>query len=340
MIHPGLRAPFFTHTEAAAVVPSLRRSQQQLGVVRNCSAPRGCVALRFRRPTGVCWSVPCSADRRPGLRRPTCERSAPISALISISGDQRGESALVHLPNPNAEREEVLIEAQGLTHVDAFTAAALRGAVEYYGRRCQKTVTFGPPANTTVWRLLSSLMGTDLSHHFCLARGAAPPTQARAAVLPTQRIDSLDVTDLIANGLPELIGDNYGRRNARLLASAFGTLVENSLMHASTSPIGTLATINFEKDANTLQLVVADLGPGLGGAKDAEGALINLVEQSQKSGGGLTGLVEDSQRKEIDMELRIASAGGRLEWRDGTPEISGAQFLHGFTSAAIIQLEP
>ena len=263
-----------------------------------------------------------------------------MSGLVSITGDQRGESALAHLPVLGNPVEEVLIEARGLSHIDAFTAVTLRALVEYHGRHGQQTVTFRPPEGATTWSVLSNLMGRDLPRHFCLARETSPPaSRARAAVLPTQRVETLDVADLIADGLPDVIGDEYGRRNARFLAGAFGALAENALVHGSRSPTSALAAIGFDREANALQLVVNDLGKGLSLADDPEEAVIDLVERSGDTGGGIAGLARDAERKEIDLDLRIASSGGRLSWRGGVPKVSAAQAVPGFTAAAIVHLE-
>lgn len=263
-----------------------------------------------------------------------------MPGIVSITGDQRGESALAHLPTLGGPREEILVEARGLTRVDSFTAVTLRALVEYYGRRLQQTVTFRPPTVSTVWDLLSNLMGADLPRHFCLADETSPPApHAQGAVLPTQRVTSLDITDLLTDGLPTVIGDAHGPRNARFLAAAFGVLVENALIHAPNSAVGALGAIDHEREANALQLVVTDLGAGLGAPEDPQEAVIGLVERSDENGGGIAGLVGDAQRKGIDLELRIASGSGRLSWRNGVPKVSEAQAVPGFTAAAIIHLD-
>ena len=85
--------------------------------------------------------------------------------------------------------------------------------------------------------------------------------------------------------------------------------------------------------------MVTDLGAGLGAADDPEEAMIELIERSQNQrAAGLAGLVADAGRKEIDLELRIASAGGRLSWREGVADVSAEQAVPGFTAAAIIRL--
>lgn len=263
-----------------------------------------------------------------------------MPAIVSISGDQRGESALAHLPTPGAAREELLIEASGLAKVDAFTAVTARALVEHYGRRGQQSVTFCPPTATAVWNLLSNLMGSDLPRHFALVDGASPPSsRARDAVLPTQRVESLNVADLLADGMPRVVGDAYGKRNARFLGAAFGALAENAVLHASDSPVGALAAIGYDRESHALQVVVTDLGAGLGAAEDPEEGLTELMERSDAKLGGVAGLTRDAQQKGIDLELRIASAGGRLSWRNAVPRVSGAQAVPGFTAAAIVHLD-
>jgi len=264
-----------------------------------------------------------------------------MPGIVSISGDQRGETALANLPTVGAGGEELRVEAGGLVKVDAYTAVVLRALAENYGSRYRKTVTFRPPKSDETWALLASLLGAGLPDYFCPAAGATfPVVHSRAAILPTRRIESVDDNDEVAERLLDLIdSDSYGRRNVALMASAFAVLGENALIHAADSVIGTFAAIAYERDAGTLQLVVTDLGRGLVGAEDPYEAVIDLVERSQQHGGGLDGLVADARRKEIDLELRIASSSSRLSWRNGVPNVSEAQAVPGFTAAAIIHLD-
>lgn len=264
-----------------------------------------------------------------------------MPGIVSISGDQRGETGLANLPTVATGGEELRVEAGALVKADAYTAVALRALVEYYGSRCHKTVTFRPPRSDETWTLLAALLGAGLPDYFCLSAGASFPVErSRAAILPTRRIDSPDDNDQVAEGLLDLIdGDMYGRRIVALMASAFAVLGENALIHAPDSVTGTLAAIAYERDASTLQLVVTDLARGLAGAEDPYEALLDLVERSQQDGGGLDGLVADARRKEIDLELRIASSSGRLSWRNGVANVSEAQAVPGFTATAIIHLD-
>lgn len=263
-----------------------------------------------------------------------------MPAIVSINGDQRGESALAHLPRFGTPREELLIAASGLSHVDTFTGIAVRALVEYYGRSCQQSITFCPPAKSPVWSMLSTLVGRDLPKHFALADGAGPPrAAARAVVLPTQRVETLAVTRLLSDGMIDLVGDAYGKRNASMLAAAFGVFVENALVHGGESPIGALAAISHERETHALQLVVTDLGAGLVAEEEPEAAVIEMVERSETGFHGLAGLVADARKKGIDFELRIASGGGRLAWGEGPANVFGAQAVPGFTAAGIIHLD-
>jgi anti-sigma regulatory factor (Ser/Thr protein kinase) len=265
--------------------------------------------------------------------------------VFSLTGDHRGESALALVP-PSSERDELLIAAEELTACDTYSAVALRAAAEFYARYRQQPVTFCPPADSGVWDLLANLMGRDLPAHFTLSGDASPPApSARCAVLPCQRITSIADVHAIAEHMPEIVGENYGMRPAIFLATAFSVFAENALQHASTSPIGAVAGVGYEREAEALQLVVTDLGPGLTADRDPYEAIIQMVERSQGNPrgqgvlGGLAGLVADAQRKGIDLELRIASGAGRLSWRAGAPNVSEAQAVPGFTAAAILNLD-
>jgi hypothetical protein len=264
-----------------------------------------------------------------------------MPAIVSFSGDQRGESALTHLPARHAERQELLIQASGLAKADTYTAVVTRALIEFYARRGQQTVTFCPPADPPTWGLLATLIGCDLPRHFTLTDDAPKPPTARAAMIPVQPIASIEVADLLTRGLRQEIGETYGKRNIAILEGAFGTLVENGIEHAPDSPVGVLAAIGHEREAHVLQLVVCDLGAGLGAAADPEEAMIELVERSQsRPAAGLAGMVADARRKEIDLELRIASGASRLSWRHGVADVRADQAVPGFTAAAIIHLDP
>src|SRR4051794_40360450 len=83
--------------------------------------------------------------------------------LVSIAGDQRKEMALQHLPDRTASPpKDVLIVASGLTHVDAGTAIALRGLIEFRARWQQCSVCLDPPRDARVWGRLGGLLGSDL----------------------------------------------------------------------------------------------------------------------------------------------------------------------------------
>ena len=265
--------------------------------------------------------------------------------LFSLTGDRRGESVLA-LVAPSGERDEVLIAAEGLTGVDAYTGVALRRGLEFYARYRQQPVTFCPPNDSAVWDLLSNLMGHDLPVHFTLSADALPAaTHTRSAVLPARRYTSVAAVRDYADLMPAVVGENYGMRHAIFLAKAFSVFTENALEHASDSPIGAVAAIGYDRESDALQLVVTDLGVGLTAESDPYEAMLKIAERSQgtigRPGtlGGLAGLVREAQRKEIDLELRIASGAGRLSWRERLPDVSEAQTVSGFTAAAILHLD-
>jgi hypothetical protein len=282
-----------------------------------------CDALSFRPPRRVLSGVP---DGKPRWRTvETINRSGKlVPGIISISGDQRGEAALTHLPVPGANGEELRIEAGGLSDVDVYTAVVIRALAEYYGSRCRMVVSLQPPRQAATWRLLAALLGRGLPEQFCLAPETEFPAMgSRAAILPTRLIDSLDDNDEVADHVVDLIGNNYGYRNADLMAAAFGVLGENALLHGVDSPVRPIAAIGHERESNVLQLVVTDLGRGLVSADPYE-HMIDLVERSEQTRGGLYGLNAEARRKEIDLELRIASSAARLSWRGERPSVSEA----------------
>lgn len=267
--------------------------------------------------------------------------------VLPLTGDCRGDPVLALALPTSRSREEVLIAASDVTAVDTYTGVALRTSIEYHARWCQQPVTFCPPRDGAAWDLLSNLVGHELPGHVVVADDAPPAApHVRDAVLPAQRIEEAGLMNRTASRMARSIGgERYGDRAAVMIATAFSVLADNALHHGSSSPIGAVYAVGYDREAHALQLVVTDLGPGLTGAAEPRDAMNRIVKHSRGaprrrgSFHGLAGLAADADRKEIDLELRIASGAARLSWRRGDADIWESGSVPGFTAAAIVRLD-
>jgi anti-sigma regulatory factor (Ser/Thr protein kinase) len=257
---------------------------------------------------------------------------------ISLAGDVRGETALVHIPRRPSNADEVMILADGVTQVDAWTGTALRTVIEYHGRVRQRRVVFSPPGNATVARLLAGLLDNDLPGNFCVSNDAAavgsPP---RSVILPATVIKTFQAADEVGDVIPEL-GSHYARQIVRFLAGAAVVLAENAVQHAGDSPIGAVATLAHERDEDELQLVVADLGGSITRSPDVHLVLQEAVQDSLANDGSFIGLTRQAERFGLDVTLTLAAGSGRLYWRAGTWTPAEAQHVEGFTAAVTVHL--
>jgi hypothetical protein len=262
-------------------------------------------------------------------------------ALYSTPRDLRGEAALTTLlPQAGTDASEVLVVAQHLEKVDAFTACALRALIEYHARRRATRVTLNPPDDSETYRALWHLLGEDLPKHFCLSNDASPPGKSapRTVLLPATVIGSFPVADGIAGLVPRLCSA-MPSRPARLIAGAFAELVDNGLFHGDDSPINVVAAIFHERDEHALQLVVTDLGARIARESDAAAALSDCLAMSEKADGGLVSLVNQIGRfDDVDAGVSIASGNGRLQWANGEWTTEQAQHVDGFTASMSVRL--
>jgi hypothetical protein len=256
----------------------------------------------------------------------------------------RRGNALALLPPEGGRWDDAILFAGGLRHCDAWTGTALRSAVEYQARHCSRPIGLGPPTDGNACRELLALIGAhhpdDLPRHFCLSDDAELPdiSVPRTVLLPAQRIDHYTDADRFTDILPTLL-HAFPQGSARLIASAFGELTDNSLQWGAASPIGTVATVAHEREAHALQVVVCDLAPGL---PQAEASVEWLGGLGKRSAGDLSawaGLIRTAERRELDAELAVAVGSARLSWRaGGEPQVTAASQVAGFTAALELAL--
>lgn len=261
-------------------------------------------------------------------------------ALLSTLPDLRGEAALAtFLPPEGATASEVLVVAQHLEKVDAFTACALRALIEYHARVRSTRVILNPPDHAETYRTLWHLLGDDRPKHFGCSNDASPPgkTAPRTVILPATVIPSVGMGDIIAGLVPRLC-DPMPKPPARLIAGAFAELVDNALFHGDDSPIGAVAAIFHERSMHALQLVVIDLGARVAREPDAPAALSDCIVESEHNDGGLASLVHQIERRDLDARILIAAGNGRVQWGSGGWTASQAQHVNGFTASVSVRL--
>jgi hypothetical protein len=256
----------------------------------------------------------------------------------------RRGNALALLPPEAGSWDDAIIFAGGLEYSDAWTGTTLRSAIEYQARHCSRPVSLGPPTDVDACQQLLALIGAhqpqDLPGHFCLADDAEMPDieVPRSVILPAQRIDHHAQADGLTEILPALM-QSFPTSSARLIASAFAELIENSLASGSASPIGTVATVAHEREAHALQVVVADLAPGLPQDASSVQWLEALVKNSDGDFRAWAGLIRTAERRQLDAELVVAAGSARLSWRAGAePHVTTASQVAGFTAALELAL--
>lgn len=240
----------------------------------------------------------------------------PRSVLI-LGADRRGESALQLLPDASRGAGEELIAGGALAALDCWTAVCLRARLELHARQLQHRVTLELPRRPEPSLLLRSMLG-ELPAQVVLGQGASVAVGvSRAAILPAQRIESRPVMETIADDLPHRIAATHSRRCARLIAGAFAELVDNALRHARDSPISTVAGVAYEPTPHALQLVVVDLGRSLAQPEDTGARLLEALQPREGALRAFDWIAQLSKGQSRDVEIAVASGGGRLRLRGG-----------------------
>jgi hypothetical protein len=264
--------------------------------------------------------------------------------FLTIGPDMRRQHALALLPPAGGRWQDATIFAEPMLQCDAWTGTALRAAVEYQARHCSRPISISLPTDEKACRELLSLIGAhnpeDLPRHFCRSDNAQLPDVKlpTTVVLPAQRLRHFSDADRLTELLPRRLA-NFAPRPARLIASAFAELTENSLENAATSPVATIATIAHEREHHALQVVVTDL---LDSGPQDDAAADWLHDIATASAGALSawaGLIRMAEQAELDAELHLAAGPGRLRWQTGgEPEAALGSQIAGFTAAFEVAL--
>jgi hypothetical protein len=256
-------------------------------------------------------------------------------AWISLAVDARGEAALAYIPRRPSDAPECMIVADHTEHADAWTGTALRAAIEYHGRFRQKRVVLGLPRQGRAATVLAGLLDNDLPHHFCLSNDStsvgAPP---RNVILPSTVLWSPEEGDDAGDAVSDL-GKAYARRPVRYISGAVSMLAE--LTFQRESPIGTICTVMHDRDENSLQLVMTDLGVSERSApRDGEELTALATEEGVTE--AVDWLVSQAGKLQLDIDIVLAAGAGRLRASEAGSTPSDSTDVEGFTAAVIVGL--
>jgi hypothetical protein len=256
-------------------------------------------------------------------------------AWISLTVDARGEAALAYIPRRPSNAPECMIVADRTEHVDAWTGTALRSTIEYHGRLRQKRVVLGLPQQRRPARVLAALLDNDLPRHFCLANDSYDlVTPPRNVILPSTVLWSPTEGDDAGDAVFEL-GSAYPRRPIRYVSGAVSMLAE--LTFGRDSPIGTICTVMHERDGDSLQLVLTDLGINENSAPRDGDELTELAADGGQD-EAVDWLVIQAEKLGLEVEITVAAGAGRIHASAAGMNATTGSHVEGFTAAVVIQL--
>jgi hypothetical protein len=255
-----------------------------------------------------------------------------VTSLISIADPFSGEESLVHLPTPQKAPNEVMLNARSVTAVDAYSGVVTRALIDYFAWFHQVNVIFDPPDARRAWQTLAGLLGTPPAH-FILADGApSPGSYPRTVILPAQRVrDRTEATNVVDRLYDDARDRGHQRASVRFLAKSAAELLRNALQHADDSPIGAVCAGLYDRSADELELVVADLGMRVARRDDAPQALAEALERSEENFGALASLSAEAASRGLDVSVTVASGTARLYGRGTTWNSASAQAVAGWT---------
>lgn len=253
---------------------------------------------------------------------------------ISIPSDARGFLALGCLQDPQLWDEppgELLLQAKGLKHADAYTGAALRATLETHHRRGGETCLWSPSV-TSIRNRLASLLG-PLPNWVKRPGDEGTPTLDRTVLCPAITLATPAAIQLAAEGVRAA---GFVRRLKRGVAHTLGqavlALAENALVHAGGSPCDAILCAALEKDA--AQVVVVDQSQAVAAAGDSAEI---LREGLAKPAGGLAyvrALAEERYDLEVSVSLAAGTARGYRPGRTYSEQVFVPGFCAGLTVEA------
>lgn len=267
--------------------------------------------------------------------------TAPSAQHRELRGALRGPRAVDVLPNlieSTARRLELV--ACGLTRADAYTGAVVGAAIEsHLAADPGNSVQLWEPRHDEAWSLLHWLT-KPLPSRSQWSGDRLIPARDQRVLLPATPIPDPEAARLYTSVWLKSVAPALGisPQHAAWLVEAGAHFLDNSLVHASDSPIDVITAACHEPQGNDLQIVTVDLGQTIAGQEDPEAALRDAVARSRDEGLGLHGInsiVELGQRRGADVSVRLAAGsararnrGGRWRYEGDRPHVPG--FIAGF----------
>lgn len=253
---------------------------------------------------------------------------------ISIPSDARGFTALECLQDPRRWDEapgELLLQAKGLQHADAYTGAALRATLESHHRRGGVTCLWSP-GDGAIRNRLASLLG-PLPNWVKRPGDEGTPTLDRTVLCPAVPLATPASIQLAAEGVRAAgFAHRLKRGVAHTLGQAVLALAENAMVHAEDSPCDAILCAAME--GGQAQVVVVDQGQAVAAARDPA----EIVREGlAKPVGGLAylrGLAEEQYELDVSVSLAAGTARGYRPGRTYAEQAFVPGFCAGFTVEA------
>lgn len=252
---------------------------------------------------------------------------------ISIPFDARGLSALQSLQDPKLWDDtpgELLLQANGLKHADAYTGAALRAALESHHGRGGATCLWSPTTGS-IQNRLASLMG-PLPNWVRRPDDEGTPTLDRTVLSPAIPLSTPGEIELAAEGVRAAgFSQRLKRGVAHTLAQAVLALAENVLVHAEGSPCEAVLCVAIEN--GDAQVVVVDQAQVVATASDPADVLRKGLARPVGGLAYLRALAEERYQLQVSVSLAAGTARG---YRPGRT-YSGQTFVPGFCAALTVE---
>jgi anti-sigma regulatory factor (Ser/Thr protein kinase) len=227
-----------------------------------------------------------------------------------------------------------LVDATRLSAADAVLGAALRAHLELHlARDPGNSVVIWPPTSPEVWRRLNDLLG-PLPDRCEFAADAQRPERDPSVLVPAQPVPNSEIARLLARALIYTArGGGLPLSLSRRVGGALVELVQNSMVHASDSPLNPVVSVAVESDPSEAILAVIDLGRSVADAEDPVTALHRRVDDSVRAlrtFGWLSRL--------WSARLEIASGTGRVAVTELGISMDEGAFVPGFAAVSRFRL--
>jgi hypothetical protein len=270
---------------------------------------------------------------------------------ISLSSNRSsGPHVLTIIPDPlearsSDEGEELLIQASGITAIDAYTGLAVRASIDQHLLGDQAaTVTPWLPKDKVAYCRLRELLGT-LPQRCPLPHDHGKAGVDRRVLLPATSIEDREGAGLAAETLYKATADKdrgrlrLGTSEAYFLGEAAAVLLDNALTHSANSASAPYIACTMEPGSRNVQLSVLDLGTGVSHCDDPVGHLRDCTAADRQGlNRGFRGLIDMAEHRGIKIAIEIRSGTGFSRWSSGWSTRS-VSFSPGWATGISVQID-